>query len=381
MANTLTGLIPTVYAAMDIVSREMVGMIPSVTIDVDDRVRAAVNQQVLVPIAPAATIQDIVPATTAPDVGDQTIGNTPITITKSRMSPFRWTGEEVKGIGTGPGLAAIKNGQIAQSLRVIVNEIESDLTGLYNRTSRAFGTPATTPFAGATPLLDLGNPLRILKDNGAPPTDGQLVINTAAGVNVRGIPNLSRVSEAGSDTLLRQGLLGEVYGMEIRESGQIKTPAIGTGTAYVTSGVHAVGTTAIALITGSGTILAGDFVTFAADPNNKYMVIAGISAPGTITIGAPGLRVSIPASNALTVGALSAKNMAFSRSAMVLAARPPALPEEGDAAIDRIMITDPRSGLPFELAVYKEYRRVHYEIGLAWGVAGIKPEHAAVLLG
>ena len=38
MANTLTDLAPDLYAALDVVSRELVGMIPSVTVD------ARVNQ-------------------------------------------------------------------------------------------------------------------------------------------------------------------------------------------------------------------------------------------------------------------------------------------------------------------------------------------------
>jgi hypothetical protein len=384
MANVLTNLIPTAYASLDVVSRELVGMIPAVTIDADEKVRAAVGQQVLVSIAPQATVQDIVPGTTAPDVGDQTIGSTPIVITKSRMSPFRWTGEEVKGVGSGPGLAAIKNGQIAQSLRAVANEIEADLTALYVRASRAFGQAGTPPFGGATPTLSDGaNIRRLLVDNGAPVNDLQLVLNTLAGANVRSIPNLSRVSEAGDDTLLRQGVLGSVLGLDIRESAQIKSPAKGTGTAYTTTAAgFAIGTTSIPLITGSGTILAGDRVTFASDPNNIYVVQTGIAAPGTIVLNPPGLRVAIPASaQAVTVGNVAALNMAFHRTAIVLAARPPALPEEGDAAIDRIMITDPRTGLPFELAIYPEYKRVHYEIGMAWGVALIKPEHAEILLG
>ena len=52
--NTLTNLIPDLYAALDVVSRELVGMIPAVTMDASVD-RAAVNQNVRVAIAPANT--------------------------------------------------------------------------------------------------------------------------------------------------------------------------------------------------------------------------------------------------------------------------------------------------------------------------------------
>jgi hypothetical protein len=73
--------------------------------------------------------------------------------------------------------------------------------------------------------------------------------------------------------------------------------------------------------------------------------------------------------------------MAFHRGAMALAARPPALPDGGDLAMDRTLIRDPRSGLTFELSAYPQYKRMRYELALAWGVANIKPEHTAILLG
>ena len=109
---------------------------------------------------------------------------------------------------------------------------------------------------------------------------------------------------------------------------------------------------------------------------------ANPAAGDTITIAEPGLRVAIAASTtAITVVDSSARNMAFARSALVLAARAPARPEEGDVAEDVMIITDPRSGLSMEFAMYKGYRKVRYEVGLAWGVKNVKPEHTAILLG
>ena len=84
---------------------------------------------------------------------------------------------------------------------------------------------------------------------------------------------------------------------------------------------------------------------------------------------------------AITVIATARRNMAFSRNAIVLAQRLPALPSGGDAAIDRTVVTDPRSGLSFEISQYAQYRQMYWEVSCAWGVKVIKPEHLALLLG
>ena len=97
MANTLTSLIPTLYEALDVVSREMVGFIPAVAKDTSSE-RAALNEQILVPVTQAQAAQSITPAVIPPDTGDQTVGNVPMTITKSMMVPIRWNGEQQKGM-------------------------------------------------------------------------------------------------------------------------------------------------------------------------------------------------------------------------------------------------------------------------------------------
>lgn len=379
MPNTLTALIPDLYAAIDIVSREQVGFIPAVTLDASNG-RGALGQALRVPITPASAAADITPGSLPPDTGDQAIDNTPFTIQKSRAVPFRWTGEEQRGVNSGAGYGSIRVNQIVQAMRTLTNEIEVDCGALLARTSRAYGTAGTTPFA-----IDLSDPaqvLKILKDNGAPSTDLHMAIDTTSGAKLRSLGQLTKANEAGTTQLREQGVLLDIHGFKIRESAGVATHVKGTGAAYTSNAAgYAVGATAITLITGSGTVLAGDVVTFAGDVN-KYVVATGLAAPGVLTLAAPGLRQALPASAvAMTVGNTFVGNIAFSRNAIVVATRMPALPEEGDMAADRFTLQDERSGLTFEVAMYLQYRRVRYEVALAWGVANIKPEHSAILLG
>jgi len=378
MANTLTNLVPDLYAALDVVSRELVGMIPAVTMDarVD---RAAEGQSVRVPVVPTNTSSSITPAMGVPAAADQTIDNVAIVINKAKAVPFSWEGNEQVGLNSGVGYGNIRVNQIAQAMRTLVNEIEADLCGLHSTMSRAYGTAGTTPFGTAGDFTDATQALKILKDNGAPVQDNQLVVNTSAGAIFLG--KQSNASVAFEPTILNQGVFQTLSGMAVRESGQVVSFTKGTGASYlVNNGAgYAIGATSIAVDTGSGTVLAGDIVTFAGD-TNQYVVATALSG-GSLVLAAPGLRKALADNAAMTVVNSSARNLAFNRSAIVLATRMPQRPQEGDMAIDVMTIQDPRSGLAFEVSIYPGYRKIRYEIALAWGVKNIKPEHTALLLG
>lgn len=378
MANTLTNLIPDLYAALDVVSREQVGFIPAVTLDAGVA-RAALNQTVRSPVAPAAVASDVTPGVAPPDDGDQSVGNKTITITKSRRVPMRINGEETVGLNNGPGVLSIRAQQIAQAMRTLTNEIEADLAALYKTTSRAYGAAGTTPFGTAGDYSDAAFVRQILVDNGAPTSDLQLVVNTTAGAVFRG--KQSQAQMAGSDMMQRQGVLMDMHGMSIRESAQVKNHVKGTGAGYlVNNGAgYAIGATAISADTGAGTVLAGDVITF--NGNTDKHIVGTALGGGSLAINEPGLRAAVADNTAITVGNSYAANMAFSRSAIVLATRAPALPDEGDLAVDRYMLTDPRSGLTFEVSMYMQYRQVQYELSIAWGAANMKPAHSAILLG
>jgi hypothetical protein len=379
--STLTNLIPDAYAALDVVSRELTGFIGAVTRD-STADRVAAGQTLRSIVAPANTAgADITPAMSIPSDAAQTIGNKSLTISNNRFFPFSWTNQQQYAADMGPGYLTIQQAQIAQAIRAAVNEIEASIAvAAKNGASRAFGATA-----GTAPVLgDFASAKKILDDNGAPQSDRTVVFDTTAGVSLRSTSNLFKVNESGDQTLLRQGLLGSLYGFDLRESGNVQTTTKGAMTNALVNGALAVGDTAIVFDTGTVNttgVVAGDIITFAGD-TNKYVVASGsTSASGTITINAPGLRQAQADNVAITVFGTSARNIAMSRNAIVLATRLPELPDGGDLALDRFTLTDPRTGLSMELAMYPGFRMATYHLSVCWGVSVFKPEHCAVIIG
>lgn len=383
MANTLTNLAADIYKAADIVGRELVGFIPSATINSDAGTRVAKGDTVRSHFTRTPTVNSTdTPSMTIPEGTDQTVDNKTMSVNNYASVQIPWTGEDIKHVNNGSGFETVYGDQIQQAMRAIVNTIEAGVgLAVKNGASRAFGTAGTTPFA--SDFAAIAEVRQILVDNGCPVNDGQisLVINSLAGTKLRNLAQLQKASEAGGDTLLRQGVLLDLQGLMLKESAGVAAHTKGTGSAYVTSGSTAPGVKDIALVTGSGTVLVGDVVTFAADSVNKYVVGTGVAAPGTISLNDPGARVTIATANAMTIGNSYSGNAAFHKSAVEVVVRPPALPEGGDAAVDMMTIQDPYSGLVFDIAVYKGYRKTMIEVRCYWDVKVWKPQHVALLLG
>lgn len=387
-ALTLTSLLPTIYEAMDVVSRELVGFIPAVARD-SSAERAALNQTVMSPVVGAMTAEDINVGAYPADTPAQTIGNVSMSITKARSVPFGVTGEENRGLNTAGTMGTINRDRMAQAIRTLTNEVETDLAALHIYASRAYGTYNSTPFGTAADLSDFAQARKILDDNGSPQSDMHMVLGSTAVANIRGKQSgLFKINEAGTDQLLRFGVLGDVGGFALHNSAQVKTAVTaGTnnGSASTNNAGYAVGATTLTLASaGTGTIIAGDIITIAGD-TNKYLVVTGdadVSGGGSIVIAEPGLRVAIAASNTvITTIAATTRNMFFHRSAIQLATRAPAMPDGGDSADDVMIVTDPVSGVAFEFCVYKQKRQVRYEVNLAWGVKMVAPRHCGILIG
>ena len=159
MANNLTGLIDYIYQSADVVSRELVGMIPSVYIN-GVAEQAAVGQDVTYGIVPTMESEDIVPAAVPPALKDSSHGTGTMKITKAKTVPFYWTGEDEAALGAKK--SALENDKFAQAFRTIANEIEADLAALYVHASRACGAAGTTPFGIAGDFSDAAQAVKIL---------------------------------------------------------------------------------------------------------------------------------------------------------------------------------------------------------------------------
>jgi len=380
MANTLTNLAADIYKAADIVGRELVGFVSSVRINGDAVTRAAKGDTIRSAFTRTPSLNtSFSPSMTIPEGTDQTVDNKTMTVDNFYSIQIPYTGEDIKHLNNGAGFETVYGDQLKQAMRVIANRLELDVwTAAYKGASRGYGTAGTTPFASS--FAEIPQLRKILADNGMP-FDGNvsLVINTTAGANLRSLAQLQKANEAGGSELLRQGTLLDLQGFMLKESAQISAHTKGTGTSYQLSAAGAVGDTTISVDTGSGTILAGDIVTFAGT-SDKYVVNSALSG-GSFTIGGPGLIAAEADNDAVTVGNNYTPNVAFHRDAIELAIRPPAMPNGGDAATDMMTIQDPWSGLVFEIAMYKGYMKSMIEVRCLSGVKVWKPDFVAALLG
>jgi hypothetical protein len=382
MANVLTDLAADIYKAADIVGREVVGFIPSVTINAGAE-QAAVGQGVRSHFTRSATVGNLTPSMTIPEGTDQTVDYKELQITKQRGVAIPWTGEDIRYVNGGSGYETIYGDQIAQAMRALTNEIESDLAEeAYKNASRAVGTAGTTPFGSN---FDVVPELRqILLDNGMPVNDGRtsLIMSTQAGTNMRQLANLQKVNESGSAGLLRQGTLEILSGIMMKESAQVKSHTKGTATGLDATANLAVGTTSLTLDGGDGgSLLSGDVVSFASDSQN-YVVNTGFTAAsGTAVIGGPGLVEAVASAAELTIGNSYVANVALHQAAMELALRAPAKPIGGDAAVDVMLVQDPNSGLVFEISAYKGFNKTMIYVAAVWGFKAWKPDAIALLMG
>lgn len=385
MANTLAANIGDAERAAEIVGRELVGFIPSMAVNAGSEA-VALNGTVESITTEQPTINEsVTPSMTIPEGDDQSFGKKTKPLSKVANVQMNMTGEEVRDISVNHNFDTVNGNRYLRAFRALRNKIEAQCgIALKNGASRAYGTAGTTPFASDHKAIN--HVRQLLVDNGMF-TEGEisLVMNSLAGTNFRNLSNLFKVNEAGGDDLLRQGVLQDISGIMIRESAGVASHTKGTGASYQLSAAEALESTTINVDTGTGTILAGDIVTFTGDSVNKYVVNTALDS-GSFEIGDPGIQAALADDTAMAIGNAYAGNVMFNRNATELAIRPLASPEaivggNGDAASEVFSVQDPVSGITYEIRIYGGFHKALMSITLVyepmvWESAGV-----ALLLG
>ncbi len=377
MPNTLTALAPTLFSAAKKVAAEPFGAVSAIDTRFDNK-GVALNDTVKVDIAPTRSASDFTPAATASSGTDATASSISVQITKSRKVSWHLTGEQIRSLENATISRDWIEQLMMQGMRTLRNEAEVDcVSAIRKGGSRAYGTAGTTPFASDLSLLT--NLRKILQDNGAPLADLQFVCDTSAGLNLRNLGVFQNAYQAGSEEERRSGNFLPQMGFQIRESAGISTVTKGTGSGYLInmgSGL-AVGGTDVTVDTGSGTVLAGDIVTFAGTSAHKYVVTSAL-ASNVFSIGSPGSRVLEADNDAITVGNDFTPSLAFERNAVVGIMRPPLIP--ANPIINQQLISD-QYGMTYLLLDIAQYGQRTWELHLAWGFQAVNQEFIAVGLG
>jgi hypothetical protein len=377
MANDLSALRPVYFSAAHVVSRELAGFIAGANVNFDSQ-GAALDESIKVPRVGDVSGGDYTPAMTTTAGDDTTPTSDDLTIDKSRVATWNMKHEDERSLNNAGNFGEFQRQKAAEAMRVLVNELESDLaTEAYQNGSRAVGTAGTTPFGSN--FDSVADIKKVLDDNGAP-TDRCLVVDTSAGANARKLTAAGFLAGADARGDVESGDLLRIHGFGIKESAQISQHTKGTGSGYLIDNAsnEVVGERTLTLDTGTGTILAGDVITHASDSVNKYLVNTALTG-GDVVIGRPGLKVQADDDDAVTVGNSYTPNVAFARSALAAVVRPPII--DPNPAMQTMLVGDDQTGLTFLLVRVIGDGMDTYRVHLVWGKKAIQSEHIAVLMG
>lgn len=376
--STITELAPVLFSAAHQVAAEPFGAIDAINTNFDNK-GVAKGDKVKIPYIPAAGNAQFSAAAVTPEGSNITAEATEVVITKSQKNSMVLTGEQIRSLENGGNWQEWASQWSQAAMRSLRNEAEQDAcTAIKVGASRAYGSAGVTPFA--TSLNELNQVRKILKDNGAPLQDLQLVVDTNAELNMLNLGIVQQAYAAGTDQERRSGTLRPQLGFNIRSSAGIQGHTTAAAANYVLGSATTVGATGLVTKTGTEPTSLGDIFHLASDTGNLYVVngLDALSTTKLITIGRPGARAVYDANSAVTFKGAYTPNFAFERNAVVGVMRPPVMP--ANPAIKQTLVSD-KFGMTYLFCEIAQYGQITWELHLAWGFKVIQPEFIATLIG
>lgn len=377
--NTLTNLQPTLYSVAQEVSNEPFGIIAGINTNFDDK-GVAIGNKVTVPVAPARAADAYSPTMNLNNGtagADATAGKVDVEITANRFTSFHLTGEQEKSLQNGGTDQEWFRQLIAQSMRTLRNEADVAAYGAIKKgASRAIGSAGTTPFTtGVDELADMNN---LLYNLGAPMTDAQFVMSSAARAQFMKTGVYQYAYANGSDADRTAGILSREFGFSLRASAGITKHTQGVAANYVLNADVAAGGTTLDVKTGTGAAAAGSVFTVGSE-TDLYILNAAITAnTDDFVINRPGLVTGGSKDDAIGFVGDYTPCLAFERSAVVGVFRPPYIP--ANANIEQVLVSD-QFGMTYLLCRVVGDGVVTWRLHIAYGIQVVQPEHVALLLG
>jgi len=379
MANVFTALQPVLFSAARVVGRELTGFSAAVDRNFNDK-NVAKGGTVKVPVVPALTSSTTTTSNVFPTGNDRTLTSRDLTLNNAEEVSWHTTAEEERSLGNGGNADDIFVQTVEQGIRTLVNRIEEDLGVTADLAcTQGQGTAGTDPFASN--LNATADFKKILDDLGAPQVDRSMVIGTTSGASIR--KQITAGMLQGSDAQVggvRSGEILNLNGFSIKESAGVANHVSGTGAGYLVNGTPALGDTSIPVDTGSGTILAGDMVSFDS-ATGLYGVKTDFVATNMI-LQDPGLikQLTLPIDDdTITITGNHVANIAMQRSALVSVVRPALQPIGG--GIEQMTITDSQTGWSFLLLRVVQDGQVSYFMRVVYDAFAPNPEFLAKIIG
>lgn len=239
------------------------------------------------------------------------------------------------------------------------------------------GNPASTAGRDKRDLIDARKEMQNRKVMGG----RKLILTSDTEADL--LLEFSKINETGDSGVVSQGLIGQKYGFDLYSDVQAPYHTAGTASANagITLSAPAVkGATILSLDgVGAATFLKGDVVTLAGSPQTFVVTADTVGAAVPVY---PAVLESIPAGTAVSVLGDHPVDLAFTKSAFVIAFRQLETPDD-TPGVSIASMADPRTGITLRMLRWYEPRTesTQWKFETLLGIKTVCPERALRLGG
>mgnify|MGYP003142903100 CR=1 FL=1 len=371
MANTITNVVPKLVGLM-LPKLRAHSVMPRLVNRNFDTLGAQPGSSIDVPIPPTITTAAVTPANAQPTTADITLSTVNVPLSSWNEAPFYMTDKDLMEV-QGDKLPGVVDAALAS----IVEKIDQDIL---EATMNGHGLADDQGGSVFDAIADVITPQKLLNKNKVARGNRFCVFDTDAEANL-----LAREQFTSGDYVtgfpFESGDVGlqQKMGMSWVMSQNVRSHAVGTGASYTVNNGdgYGVGDKVITVADGSGTMLAGDTISFAGGTYNYGVA----SLEGTTLTLNQGLLETVADDVAISVidrNSTNTGNVAFHQDSVVFVSRPF---QASNAAIASQTISDPISGLSLRLEVTREYKRDRWSIDALYGTKVVRPEGVIKIIG